>query len=89
MSKVPGLSVVTPQGAMYVMVGIDITKFDDSIGNDTEFTQKLLDEEAVFVIPGKCFGIPNFVRVVLSGPEDTLKDAYSRMANFCKRHAKL
>ena len=89
LSKVPGLSVVTPQGAMYVMVGIDIDAFDDTVTNDTEFTQKLLDEEAVFVIPGKCFGIPNFVRVVLSGPEDKLKDAYSRMANFCKRHAKL
>lgn len=32
-------------------VGIDTCKFD--FDNDVEFTQKLLDEESVFVLPGK------------------------------------
>ena len=44
LQAVPGLTVIVPQGAMYVMVGIDIGSFD-SISNDLEFAQALLDEE--------------------------------------------
>ena len=57
---VPGLTPVTPQGAMYVMVGIDVDAFD--FDDDMAFTQLLLDEEAVFCLPGQCFRI-----LILSG----------------------
>lgn len=50
--KIPGLKVVIPQGAMYVMVRIDTEKLGD-IEDDLDFTQKLLDEEAVFILPGQ------------------------------------
>jgi len=86
LSKVVGLRPVTPQGAMYVMVGFDPTILTD-IADDADFTDKLLSEEAVFVLPGQCFCTPNFFRVVFSGPHDTLCDAFDRIEAFCKRHA--
>lgn len=52
LSRIPGLKVVVPQGAMYVMVGVD-TSVLTGIKDDFDFTQKLLDEESVFVLPGQ------------------------------------
>lgn len=86
LKAINGLKVVVPQGAMYVMVGLDLNVFKD-IKDDMDFTQKLLNEESVFVLPGQCFQMDNFFRVVFSAPKEQLKDAYERMADFCKRHS--
>lgn len=84
LQHIHGLTVVVPQGAMYVMVKIDTTKLD--LADDFEFTQMLLDEESVFVLPGQCFGMKNYFRVVFSAPKDKLNIAYNRIASFCERH---
>ncbi|TMW60612.1 hypothetical protein Poli38472_000654 [Pythium oligandrum] len=86
LSKIPGLHVVVPQGAMYVMVQVD-TAVLTGIKDDFDFTQKLLDEESVFVLPGQCFGMENYFRIVFSAPHEVLSDAYTRIANFCQRHS--
>lgn len=86
LAKVRGLKPVQPQGAMYVMVQYDTAVLTD-IANDAEFVQKLLAEEAVFVLPGTCFGAEHFFRVVFSGPHEKLADAFDRMEAFCARHA--
>ncbi len=88
LSKVPGLNVIVPRGAMYIMVGLDLLKFnaEANIKDDVDFAQKLLLEENVFVLPGKCFGIKNFFRIVFTAPESTLREAYGRIADFCSRH---
>ncbi|KAI8064583.1 tyrosine aminotransferase [Gongronella butleri] len=86
-SKIPGLKPVQPQGAMYMMVGIDIDQFKD-IKDDVEFSQKLLAEESVLCLPGECFNYPNFVRIVITPTKDRLEEAYQRMADFCAKHHK-
>jgi len=89
LSSVPGLRVVKPEGAMYVMIGIDPKRFDEKvIKDDVTFSNLLLKEEAVFVLPGQCFGIENFFRVVFAAPLPLLKQAYSRISRFCERHTK-
>jgi tyrosine aminotransferase len=51
-SKIDGLVPVQPQGAMYMMVGIEVDKFKD-IESDVEFSRMLLDEENVVCLPGE------------------------------------
>jgi len=82
LSKIPGLRVGKAQGAMYVMVEIDQTIIPM---NDVKFTQQLVDEELVFVLPGSCFGLKNFVRIVFCAPEKVLKDACERIESFVER----
>ena len=89
LSSVPGLRVVRPEGAMYVMIGIDPTRFDSNIKDDVTFSNLLLKEEAVFVLPGQCFGINDFFRVVFAAPLPLLKQAYNRISRFCERHHKV
>lgn len=84
LEKIQGLRVVRPQGAMYVMVGIEVDRLN-GIESDVDFAQQLLSEENVFVIPGSCFRMKNFFRVVYSAPTEKLSEAYDRIANFVKK----
>ena len=46
-----GLTPTQPQGAMYIMVRIDLERFPD-IKDDVDFFLQLLKEESVGVLPG-------------------------------------
>ncbi|CAG8593913.1 2511_t:CDS:2, partial [Racocetra persica] len=85
LSKIRGLHVIVPQGAMYMMVGINVEEFKD-IKDDLEFTEKLLEEESVMCLPGRCFHYPNYIRIVIAPPPEKLKEAYGRISEFCIRH---
>lgn len=87
LAAIPGLRVVVPQGAMYVMFGIDAAAFKD-LPDDVAFSQGLLAEENVFVLPGACFNMAGFCRIVFCAPKEKLGEAFDRMAAFCARHAK-
>ena len=83
LSGTKGLHVVKPEGAMYVMVGIDPNVLD--IKDDVEFSQRLLREESVFVLPGQVFQMPNYFRVVITSPKDIMSEACGRIKSFCER----
>ena len=66
---------------------IEVDKLE-GIKDDVEFTQQLLTEENVFVLPGTVFGAVGYVRLVVCSPLEKLKIACDRMEDFCKRHKK-
>jgi tyrosine aminotransferase len=68
-----------------VQVGIEISQFKD-IKSDVEFAVKLIDEEVVVVLPGRVFQCPNYIRLVVCPPIDKLKEAVTRIEDFCRRH---
>ena len=83
----PGLAVTAPQGAMYLMAKIDCSLFDDAIHDDLAFTKLLLEEENVFVLPGRAFGATtDLFRVCFGAPATILEDAFDRICAFCERH---
>lgn len=91
LSKCHGLSVHFPKGAMYAMVELDTSSFDDEIEDDLDFTKLLLKEENVFVLPGRAFGVDStqrpVFRVVYCASVDLLLEAAQRICEFCARHA--
>jgi tyrosine aminotransferase len=82
-----GVRIVQPQGSMYLMVEIDVDRlgFED----DLAFTKALRMEESVFVLPGACFQAPNFVRMVFCAPPHILREASSRIKDFCALRAEM
>merc|ERR1740128_802169 len=82
---VPGLMPVMPQGAMYMMVRVDRTRFP-GFTSDLNFVERLVAEQSVFCLPGKCFNYPNYVRIVLTVPAILLQEACVRMLEFCSLH---
>ncbi len=86
LSNVPGLHPVMPSGAMYMMVGLDHAGFAKSFDNDLEIVEAMVTEQSVFCLPGKCFNIPDFFRIVLTVPQHMLIEACNRIADFCHQH---
>ena len=78
---IPGLMPVMPQGAMYMMVKIDRTRFP-GFKSDLQFVERLVAEQSVFCLPGKCFNYPNYVRIVLTVPAPLLQEACERLTQF-------
>ncbi|KAG7174306.1 Tyrosine aminotransferase-like [Homarus americanus] len=66
-------------------VGVDMDGFGQ-FATDLEFVERLISEESVFCLPGTCFGSHNYVRVVLTVPKETLREACARISTFCTRH---
>ncbi|XP_074030931.1 tyrosine aminotransferase [Leptinotarsa decemlineata] len=85
LQQAKGLTPYMPQGAMYMLVEIDMEKFPN-FKNGLDFAQKLMEEESVFCLPGECFAISGFMRIVTTVPEDVIQEACTRMAEFCNRY---
>ncbi|KFM66419.1 Tyrosine aminotransferase, partial [Stegodyphus mimosarum] len=85
LSEIPGLMPIMPSGAMYMMVGIDIPQFR-GFRHDMDFVEKLVAEQSVMCLPGMCFDYPNYVRLVLTVPEEDIREACNRIAEFCQKY---
>jgi len=86
--RTPGLSVASePQGAMYFMVQIEPGALMGIGNDDLTFARELLREESVSVLPGQCFMLPGYFRVVFAPPVDVLEQAWDRIEAFCERRA--
>ncbi|KAF7284188.1 hypothetical protein GWI33_022439 [Rhynchophorus ferrugineus] len=85
LSNIKGLTPYMPEAAMYMIVEINLRNFPE-YETGLDFVKKLMEEESVFCLPGECFEIPGFVRIVLTVPQDILEEACDRIAEFCNRH---
>jgi tyrosine aminotransferase len=68
-----------------MIVGLQIEKFED-VHSDVDFTEKLVREEGVMVMP--VLSKKPFIRLVICLPIPQLETASSRIVDFCTRHVK-
>jgi len=85
LKEVQGLTAFMPDGTMYMMVKIELEHFPQ-FHSGLDFMQRLMEEESVFCLPGECFGIPGFMRLVITIPSELIQEACNRMAEFCSRY---
>ena len=78
-----GLTCCEPRGAFYAFPSIAQTRLTDD-----EFTEKLLFEEKVAVVPGSAFGVAGagYVRCSYCTAYDKLEEALVRMERFVKKY---
>jgi aminotransferase len=76
-----GLSCNKPEGAFYAFPSIKNTGL-----SSLEFSQKLLKEEKVAVVPGTAFGkcAEGYIRISYASSMDNLKEALQRIKRFVK-----
>ncbi|PRR82817.1 pyridoxal phosphate-dependent aminotransferase [Clostridium vincentii] len=88
-SKIEGLSCIKPSGAFYVMINIENflnTKFNNKeINNSVDFSQVLLEEEMVAVVPGAGFGIDMYVRLSYATSMEQIKAGLDRIESFLNK----
>lgn len=78
-----GLSCFEPKGAFYAFPCIRATGL-----SSMEFSERLLMEEKVAVVPGSAFGEcgEGFVRCSYASSLENIEEALNRMARFVQRH---
>ena len=78
-----GLTCVEPRGAFYCFPSVRATGLSDEA-----FSEDLLREEKVAVVPGSAFGPlgAGHVRVCYTAPLGVLEEALTRMRSFVQRH---
>jgi aminotransferase len=78
-----GLQTFEPHGAFYAFPKITLAGMDDEV-----FSQKLLQEERVAVIPGSAFGAggTGFVRCSYATAYEKIEEALHRMEKFMRRN---
>ncbi|OZC10675.1 tyrosine transaminase [Onchocerca flexuosa] len=81
LKKVPGLQPLMPNGAMYMMVGID----EQLYGTEEVFVRDLVVEENVICLPGCIFHCSGWFRLVLTYSEHDTREACARIVQFCLR----
>lgn len=67
------------------MVGIEMDNFPE-FNDELDFVQDLVKEQSVFCLPGKCFEIENYFRIVLTVPKEMMIEACTRIKEFCAKH---
>lgn len=88
-SDIKGLKIIKPNGAFYVMINIE--KFFNKelngkiIKNSLEFSEALLDEEKVAVIPGTAFGLDNYIRVSYATSIELIDKGLNRLEEFLRK----
>jgi aspartate aminotransferase len=79
---IPGVTVAEPQGAFYVYPNISVTFGKKGIGNPMQFTERLLTEAHVAVVPGEAFGTDEHVRISYATSMHELERGLDRIHAF-------
>lgn len=86
--SIDNLSIVKPKGAFYIMINIENClgkEINGKILNDSmEFCASLLENEKLAVIPGKAFGLNNYIRVSYATSMEAIKEGLNRIESFIK-----
>lgn len=77
------LSTVRPRGAYYIFPKVDLKGL--RFKNDKEFVDSLLKNKYVQITRGSGFGTPGHIRIVSLPKKETLKEAITRLNEFCRR----
>ncbi len=80
LKKMDKIGYVLPQGAFYLFCDISKTKLDS-----VTFANRLLDEKFVALIPGKPFGLDEYVRISFATSMQQLEKGLDRIEEFVKK----
>ena len=89
LEEMNNLSIIKPQGAFYIMINIDRCLGKEingqKITNSLDFSARLLEDEKVAVIPGRAFGLDNYVRVSYATSMELIKEGLERINKFINK----
>jgi aspartate aminotransferase len=82
----PGVKANMPEGAFYAYPNISVA-FTGGITNSLQFSEKLLAEQLVAVVPGEAFGTNDHVRISYATSMKELERGLDRMQKFIAARA--
>lgn len=79
LNSMPGVKALPCDGTFYIFPNIEEVAKQGGFKDDIEFSDYLLDEAEIALVPGSAFGAPGYVRISYATSMDKLKEAMSRM----------
>ncbi len=79
--KMPGVKTQTPQGAFYAYPNVSAA-FTGGIKSAFDFSEKLLAEEHVALVPGEAFGTTSHIRISYATSMKELERGLDRLQRF-------
>jgi len=85
--QIPGVLCAEPEGAFYAYPNVGVAIGADGIRNTLQFSERLLAEEQVAVVPGEAFGTGRHVRISYATSMKELERGLERIHRFVVRHS--
>lgn len=87
LDKVKHISYIKPSGAFYIFVDLSKVKekYDYKDSFSVEFCQNFLDEEKVAIVPGKAFGIDEYIRISYACNERDFLEGVDRLERYINK----
>jgi len=82
--EMPGVTCLKPTGAFYCFPDVSQTYERLGVKGSDEFTQRLLNEAHVAVVPGSAFGADRHVRLSFALSMENIRQGLDRMEAFLK-----
>ncbi len=83
---IPGVKIAMPKGAFYAYPNISVA-FHNGISSALQFSERLLAEAHVAVVPGEAFGTSEHVRISYATSMDELERGLERIDTFVRQYA--
>ncbi|MDP3558816.1 MAG: pyridoxal phosphate-dependent aminotransferase [Legionellaceae bacterium] len=84
LNAIPGIQVVPADGTFYSFPSVQTIIEAKKLKNDLEFSQLLLEETGVALVPGSAFGCEGCIRLSFATDLTSLEKAMDRLARFCE-----
>ncbi len=85
--QIPGVRCAEPQGAFYAYPNVAVAIGKDGIRNTLQFSERLLAEDQVAVVPGEAFGTDRHIRISYATSMKELARGLDRIHQFVVRHS--
>jgi aspartate aminotransferase len=83
LEKIPGIEVIRADGTFYIFPNVQAIIEQRGYQNDLEFSEKLLNEAGIALVPGSAFGSEGSIRLSFATSMEILEEALNRLQRFC------
>lgn len=82
LSTVKNIEVIPADGTFYLFPDVSQAILEKGLANDLEFSEALLQQEGVALVPGSAFGAEGCIRLSFATSMATIKEAINRLERF-------
>lgn len=84
-TEIPGIEVKPADGTFYIFPCVAQLIEEKGFENDIAFSEALLHDVGVAVVPGSAFGTPGCIRLSFATSMQLLREAMGRIEKFCQK----
>jgi aspartate aminotransferase len=83
---IPGVRIAAPRGAFYAYPNVSVA-FRKGISSSLQFSERLLAEAHVAVVPGEAFGTAEHIRISYATSMEELRRGLERIDSFVRQYS--